>query len=88
MQLRHLLNADFIRDPSALNERVFVLAELTAKLVDALVFVQDLQLFEVEVPLFQLDPLAGVLLDQPLFLLSDFQFDQSSLLDLLHLPAH
>lgn len=76
------MHADLVGDAATLDVRVFVLVKLSAELVDALVFVENLQFFELGVALLEIQAFLRVLLDEPLTFLLDLDFRQSLLLSL------
>ena len=70
---RHLLDSNLICYAATLDKLFFVRVDLCAKLIDALMFVQQLQLFKVHVALLKLFTFLCVLHDETLVFLFDFK---------------
>lgn len=86
--MRHLLDSNLVGDASALDERVLLLTKLGAQIFNLLMFVENLQFLEVEIPLFELKPFAGFFLDQSLSLPLDLYFFESGFFCFSHLAPH
>ena len=86
--LRHFLQSDLVGDPCALDERVSVIAQFVAQLIDLLMFIENLQLLEVEVALFVLQSLSGLFLHQPLPFFLNLDLLKALLLGLSQLATH
>lgn len=84
----HLLKSDLVGNACALDERVFLLVQLGAQIINLLMLVKDLQLLKVEVSFFELQTLPIFLLHKSLSLLLDLDFVETILLSLSHLTTH
>ena len=60
------LHTDFVCNSATLDESLLLLRQLTAKLIDFLMLVENLQFLEVEVSLLEFHALFGILLNQTL----------------------
>ena len=86
--LHHALHTNLVRYPATLDVVVPALANLVAQLVDALVLVENLELFKVADLLVELEALSVVLADESLAFALNLQLELLLLLSLLQLAVN